>query len=189
MAQIVRLLTFSLLSAAAAGGLTSCRDSAAGPAHEPLTREVPAIVEQEPVLDVAEGSATEVRPTPDDLHRERLVGVWKQHETGVRWLRVRPDGTGRMFIDPDWIAKAVIGSGLTMEIEWSVADGRARMKSVSGTPSAAFKAVSTLYGRDRDRPIVALTDEKFVMLDESDGSTSEWTRVPPNEPLPKALHE
>ena len=94
-----------------------------------------------------------------------------------------------MFIDPagDWVAKAVIGDGLTMQIEWTIDDGRVLMKSISGEPSSAFKAVSTLYGTDRNRAISQLDDERFVLLDESDGSESEWTRVAKNEPLPKAM--
>ncbi len=128
-------------------------------------------------------------PSEDDLHREQVVGVWKQFETGVRWLKVRDDGTATMFIDPagDWVAKAVIGDGLTMQIEWTIDDGRVLMKSISGEPSSAFKAVSTLYGTDRNRAISQLDDERFVLLDESDGSMSEWTRVGENEPLPNAI--
>jgi hypothetical protein len=120
----------------------------------------------------------------DATYREKLVGTWKQYETGVRWLTVRPDGTATMVVDPDWVAKAVIGSRLTVEIEWTVEEGRALFRSVSGKPETAFQAVCTLYGRDRNRPIVEMTEEKFVLLDESDGSRSEWTRIKKGETAP-----
>ncbi|MDQ3332063.1 MAG: hypothetical protein M3552_15650 [Planctomycetota bacterium] len=129
------------------------------------------------------------KPSRNDVHRELAVGVWQQEETGVRWLRVRPDGTATMFIDPDWIAKAVIGNGLTVQIEWTIADGRVLMKSISGEPSTTFKAVSTIYGTDRDRAIERLDAESFIMLDDSDGSKSEWERVKPGAPLPKEIAE
>jgi hypothetical protein len=126
---------------------------------------------------------------PDDERRAKLVGLWKQNYTGTRWLRIRPDGTATMFIDPDWTAKLVIGDHLTMQIEWVVKDGRALFKSVSGEPESAFKAVNTLFGRDRNRPITELTDERFVLRDEEDGSKSEWTRVGPEEKTPAAVAE
>lgn len=124
---------------------------------------------------------------PDDVHRASIVGVWKQNNTGIRWLRVRPDGTATMFIDPDWVAKAVIGSGLTIEIEWSVEDGHVMMRSLSGEPSTAFKAVTTLYGSDRNRKIAELSEKSFVMLDEEDGEESAWERVADEGKAPKQL--
>jgi hypothetical protein len=130
-------------------------------------------------------------PGEDDLQRKQVVGVWKQYESGIRWLKVRDDGTATMFVDPgdSWTAKALIGDGLTIQIEWSINDGRVLMRSLSGEPASAFKAVSALYGTDRDRKIARLDDEKFVMLDDSDGSKSEWTRVAKSDALPKAITE
>lgn len=185
--------------------LASCSDqSGRSDAAEQVDREIddqPAVrVERHPATkadetaDANETTTVAITPVvapqpeadPDDELREKIVGTWKQNNTGVRWLKVRPDGTATMFIDPDWIAKAVIGNGLTVQIEWSIKDGRVLMRSVSGEPSTTFKAVTTLYGSDRNRAIVELSDETFVMLDE-DGSLSKWTRVDTHPVMPKAI--
>lgn len=124
---------------------------------------------------------------PDARHRQQIVGVWKQNNTGTRWLRIRPDGTATMFIDPDWVAKAIIGNSLIIEIEWAIEDGRALMNSVSGRPNSAFQAVSKLFGTQRDQPIVQLDDDALVLRDEAEDSLSEWSRVDNAATLPKAI--
>lgn len=146
-----------------------------GPAEGRVVADIPPVAAEKPERD------------PDDLYRENVVGVWKQDYTGVRWLSVRPDGTATMFIDPDWTARLVIGDRLTIDVEWLIEDGKALMKSVGGRPEAGFKAAIALFGVERNRKIAELTDRKFVMLDEADGSTSEWTRVGPGEAVPKEL--
>ena len=125
----------------------------------------------------------------DTRHSEQIVGVWKPNNTGTRWLRVRPDGTATMFIDPDWVAKAIIGNSLVIEIEWTIEDGRALMNSISGRPSTAFKAVSKLFGTARDQPIVQLDDNALVLRNESEDSLSEWSRVDSTVALPKAISQ
>ena len=133
---------------------------------------------------------SEITPQPPDLdarYRRAIVGVWKQSNTGTRWLRIRPDGTGTMYIDPDWIAQTIIGDSLTMRIEWSIEDGRAMMNSISGKPETAFDAVTTLFGRERNQKIVELNEELFVLRDNEDGSLSKWTRVPDDADIPTPI--
>ncbi len=94
-----------------------------------------------------------------------------------------------MFIDPDWVAKAIIGDSLIIEIEWTIEDGRALMNSISGRPNTAFKAVSKLFGTARDQPIIQLDDNALVLRNESEDSLSEWSRVDSAVPLPKAISQ
>lgn len=195
------LATLSLIACV---GLASCTNSEASlhaSANDDHKASAPPSLTIHSAVSVADGEIAKTAPvtapkptqadapSEDDLHREQVVGIWKQNESGIRWLNVREDGTATMFIDPagSWAAKAIIGDGLTIQIEWSIDDGRVQMKSVSGAPSSTFKAVSALYGTDRNRGIARLDDEKFVMLDDSDGSKSEWTRVAKSESLPKAI--
>lgn len=170
--------------------LLSCSDAPAGREVARGSKSPPPPARPAP-SDRPAANAPVIAPKPerdpDDDLRERAVGVWKQHYTGVRWLSIRPDGTATMFIDPDWIAKAIIGEALTVQVEWSIDDGQALMKSVSGEPKSAFDAANSLFGSERTRKVAELTDEKFVLLDEEDGSRSEWTRVGPAETLPAAL--
>lgn len=165
------------------------RQSARETAAVPKTRQASRSGDRETtgLEDLVPVVAPRPEVDPDDEFRESIVGVWKQNNTGVRWLRVRPDGTATMFIDPDWVAKAVIGNGLTIQIEWSIEDGHVMMRSVSGEPSTTFKAVTTLYGSDRNRMIAELTDRTFVMLDEEDGEKSVWERVIEEAKAPKTL--
>lgn len=187
MSRLVRLA-----SPLVAACLASCGDVSADRDVAVKSSPPPASVRRPEPPD---GSKTDLPPVvaekperdADDIHREKAVGVWKQHYTGVRWLSIRPDGTATMFIDPDWIAKAIIGEPLTVRVEWSIDDGRALMKSVSGEPKSGFAATNALFGSERIRKVAELTDAKFVLLDEKDGSRSEWTRVGPDEPLPAAL--
>jgi len=142
---------------------------------------------ERPVAERPPVAAAKPERDPDDVHRDRVVGVWKQNYTGVRWLSVKPDGTATMFIDPDWTAKLLIGDRLTIDVEWSIEDGHALMKSVGGRPEAGFKAAMELFGSERNRKIAELTEDKFVLLDEEDGSRSEWSRIGPNEAAPKEI--
>lgn len=179
-----------------AAGLASCGDLAERPPKlAPVGPATSKAAPQSSTLPPRSSShpqpvvAPKPERDPDDLAREQVVGLWKQNYTGVRWLSLRPDGTGTMFIDPDWIARALLGDKLTMQIEWSIEDGHALMKSVSGTPESAFNAATTLFGRERNRKIAELTDTRFILLDEEDGSTSEWTRLAPGETTPAELGE
>jgi hypothetical protein len=204
--RIVRLRamkkTLTAFAMLACVGLASCADRLTSPARSAKARTQPTSLATisdhglpaagTPVVAPRpsdEASKKQAAPTQDELQRAQAVGVWKQNESGVRWLRIRPDGTATMFVDPagNWAAQAIIGDGLTIQIEWSIADGRAIMKSISGEPSTTFKAVTALYGADRDRAIEQLDDRKFVMLDDSDGSKSEWTRVGSDVSLPTAV--
>lgn len=161
---------------------------AAGEVPEPVEAAIPREPTQ-PAQATAAGPQESEANKADTRHRERIVGVWKQNNTGIRWLRVRPDGTATMFIDPDWVAKAIIGDSLIIEIEWTIEDGRALMNSISGRPNTAFKAVSKLFGTARDQPIIQLDDNALVLRNESEDSLSEWSRVDSAVPLPKAISQ
>ena len=127
------------------------------------------------------------RQALEAAQRAAIVGVWTQQKTGTRWLRVRADGTATMVVQPDWTARLVIGEKLRVRIEWTCIDGRVLFKSVSGEPESAFKAVTALYGQDRDRALVSLSDTQFVLRDDEDDSLSEWNRVPATTKLPAGL--
>jgi hypothetical protein len=113
----------------------------------------------------------------DDAHRRTAVGTWTQYDRGPRTLTLREDGTGTMLVEPAGAWAYLIGAKVTMQIEWKVEKGRAIMNSISGQPETAFKAITQLFGKERDREIVELTAEKLVLLDNEDGSKSEWTRA------------
>ena len=166
------------------GSASRIREPAAEPASVPVDQNQNETASKGAGPTTVDSGGPETPADPDERHREAIVGLWKQVQTGVRWLDVRPDGTATMFIDPDWIAKAVIGNSLTVEIEWSIEEGRVFMRSVSGEPKSAFQAVTTLYGSDRERPIVTLDDSKLVMLDEEEGEESAWVRVGSSETVP-----
>lgn len=183
-------------AAALSVGLASCapEPSAPTPPKTPTTVDSSARTSATPRPPVqapkpaehARNAATTA--SADNSPRQAILGVWKQDKTGTRWLRFRPDGTGTMFIEPNWVAKRVIGDSLTMHIKWHINDdGHAVMTSTSGTPEGAYQAVTNLYGDERVRTIVTLNDNQLVFRDEEDDSLSKWQRPDPNEKPPKAI--
>ena len=124
---------------------------------------------------------------PDQRAREQALGLWRQYETGTRYLSIQADGTATMLIEADWKAALLIGSRLTVEINWTIDDGLLTFHSVSGKPQSGFDALTTLYGRDRVRRLETISKDLLVMVDPETGKKSEYTRLGPTDKIPPEL--
>jgi len=114
---------------------------------------------------------------PDEALKESLLGSWKREFYGEWLMTLQKGGTGTIVITPSGIWGTLIGKRVDVNLEWSVENGRIKLRSISGKPDLAFKASVQIFGKERIRKIKELTAHRFIMLDEEDDSETEWTRV------------
>ena len=106
---------------------------------------------------------------PDQRLRQLAIGTWEDDYEGKRTMTLRDDGTGTMVCELEgW--NATFASRLQFEMTWSVKDGRLKKHTVSGKPAAKVRLILTALGDTVDEPIVELTDDRLLLLDE-DGKT------------------
>lgn len=107
-----------------------------------------------------------------------LIGSWSREYHGKWLMTVEEGGTGSLVIKPSGQWCFLIGDRVDIQLKWSVRNGRATLRSVSGEPEAAFAASNLLFGDKRIRKIKTLTEKQLILLDEEDASEDEWTRSP-----------
>jgi hypothetical protein len=139
-------------------------------------------VHEAAIPEVDNSSATNTTtPADDDRCRRKFVGVWEDDYQGHRELVIRDDGTARMVVEPSGVAGKVFAAKLTFEIEWTIADGRIVMTTVSGEPRKKTNLVINLYGTRAEYKLLHLDDSQLLLLD-ADGKTRyDWRRVAGHE--------
>jgi hypothetical protein len=121
------------------------------------------------------GAASEPQ-SADDRQRQAILGKWEDEYRGKRHLTVREDGTGSMVVEPDGIGKRLFAPELTLELEWTVADGRATMKMIRGEPKSKVQLILKLYGQEAEYQILELTGEQMLLLDPDGKTRYDWRR-------------
>jgi hypothetical protein len=142
----------------------------------PAFDDAPAVAETP--LEVDDPSLTGSETDRDAALRRKIAGTWEQQRHGHRALTVRSDGTATMSIEPAQLWRLVVGPRLTLEIVWTIQDGRLDFESVSGEPQDKFDVATRMFGRKRSYPIQDVNDEQIMLTDESDGSEEVWFRAP-----------
>jgi hypothetical protein len=113
---------------------------------------------------------------PDAKIRAVIAGEWEDEYQGKRHLTVSGDGTGKMVVDLEGIAKKVFAARLSFDIEWTLADGTITMKTLGGEPKSKTNMVLKLYGNEAQYKILELTADRMLLLD-GDGKTQyDWHR-------------
>lgn len=123
----------------------------------------------------AEPSAPE--RSDDTELRQRIVGVWEDNYQGHRIMTVRPDGTGTMVVKLKGWKATLYASRLEFYMTWSIRNGRMQKQTTGGEPSGKVKAILKMMGDRVDEPILELTEERLVLLDEDGKRRYEWRRV------------
>jgi len=129
------------------------------------------------------GSSSDTTETKAPSLVDRLPGTYTRESYGTRTLTVREDGTATMRVDVDPFYQWMVGSKITVQIEWeltSEADAETpavHFESVSGTPKASFDSVTNLFGRERDWRIQTADDAVLVLHNPEDEETEVWARV------------
>lgn len=143
----------------------------------PREKPLPELPHAKPAGPQRYGSFT----LSDDEVKQLMLGSWEQDYYGRRVLTVREDGTATMQYYPAGVFRQKIyGEELTVEFDWTLADGVITLTSTGGSPAAKIQLATALYGKERVQPIIELTAETFQLLgvngQEPDPA---WQRVEP----------
>jgi hypothetical protein len=125
----------------------------------------------------ADSSAEKV-PATDEERCKLLIGKWTQQRTGTRNLTVREDGTATMTVDLTSPYRFVFGNKLTVEIAWTLKDGRLIFETTGGKPSVKVDVLTKMFGNKRDQPILELSSTRLLLKDADKGEPDhDWSRV------------
>ncbi|MFH1921757.1 MAG: hypothetical protein ABIP48_17980 [Planctomycetota bacterium] len=129
---------------------------------------------QEPASSLVEAEA----PTdPDDWFRRMVVGVWEDDHQGKRTMTLAEDGTGTMVVELSGWKAALSASRLRFDMVWSVEDGRLKKQTVGGEPEAQVQMILSTMGDRVDEPILELTEDRLVLLDQDGKTKYEWRQT------------
>lgn len=141
-------------------------DNAGASAVKPAEAELPIPSESAPVV-----------LTEDDRMRAAMLGTWTREYSGRWTMTIRDDGTGVMTAVPDRVWALIVGPKITIDMTWSVVDGRVIFDSIKGDPESSFKVVMKIWKAHQDRKLIEVNDEQLVYLSDDGKSHSKWTRV------------
>ena len=167
----------------------SCRDQ---PAEEPLTSNERRLVgdglrdqgvaqdetrtEMPSDVEVVSNDATDA--DSDDKYRAIVVGTWEDDYQGHRTLTVRKDGTATMVVELEGLTATLYAKQMTFDEEWSIVDGRLKLKTVGGEPEGRVNLIINTMGDVSEQEILELTPDRMLLLD-ADGETKyDWRKVP-----------
>jgi hypothetical protein len=114
---------------------------------------------------------------PDAEQRRLIIGTWEDHYQGKRTMTVRADGTATMIVELSGAKAVLYASRLRFDMVWSLDQGRLKKRTVGGEPAGRVKLILNLMGNQVNEPILELTDERLVLLDENGRTRYEWKRV------------
>lgn len=114
---------------------------------------------------------------PDDQFRSMVVGVWEDDYQGRRTMTLKEDGTGTMIVEPSGWRAALSAPRLRFDMLWSVEDGRLKKQAVGGEPEAQVQVILGAMGDRVDEPILELTEDRLVLLDQDGETKYEWRRA------------
>lgn len=137
-------------------------------------RSHPAIVDATPV------STTTVKATADETYRQLIVGRWETNRHGGRRvMTVSEDGTAVVRVEVTGSWSYVLGDQITLNLKWQIEDGSLKFQTTGGKPEASVNVLTSLYGNERNQPILIL-DEKTLRVpdDEPEDPDHIWSRLP-----------
>jgi hypothetical protein len=127
-----------------------------------------------------ETSAEEVRVgsvSRDENYQRLAVGTWQDFYHGKRTLTLRPDGTATMVVEFTGLKARLFTRRLQLQIVWSITDGKMHRRTIGGTPADKVEFVNRRAGVQVAEPIVELTEEHMVLLDQNGSQQYRWRRV------------
>jgi hypothetical protein len=144
---------------------------------ESLSKPIGKLADATTAVKPADSSATKVPATIEE-QRKLLIGKWTQQRTGTRNLTVREDGTATMTVDLISPYRFVFGNKLTVEIAWTLKDGRLIFETTGGKPSVKVDVLTKMFGNKRDQPILELSSTRLLLKDADKGEPDhDWSRV------------
>ena len=152
-------------------------------ASEKFARE---IARSEPIDKLAsEKSAPEpARSEPidaDGRYRRLVVGTWQDEYQGKRTMTLNADGTGTMIVELRGWRATLSAPRLKFNMKWSVENGHLKKQTVSGEPETQVKIILNTMGDHVDEPIMELTENRLLLLDQDGKTKYDWKRLKANQ--------
>jgi hypothetical protein len=123
-------------------------------------------------------SAPSPPPTdPDSRLRRMVIGDWEDSYQGKRTMSLKADGTGTMVVELSGWRAALSGPRLRFDMVWSVAGGRLKKRTVGGEPGIQVRMILKTMGDRVDEPILELTEDRLLLLDQDGKTKYDWRRV------------
>jgi len=114
---------------------------------------------------------------PNERFRRMVVGVWEDDYQGKRMMTLKEDGTGTMVVELSGWRAALSAPRLRFEMLWSVEDGRLKKQTVGGEPETQVRMILSTMGDQVDEPILELTEDRLILLDQDGETKYEWRRA------------
>lgn len=92
-------------------------------------------------------------------------------------MTLKDDGTGTMVVELSGWRAALSASQLTFNMKWSVEGGHLKKQTVGGEPETQVKMILKTMGDRVDEPILELTDDRLLLLDQDGKTKYDWRRV------------
>jgi len=118
------------------------------------------------------------QPIVADAWRHKLIlGVWEVEYQGKRTMTLNEDGTGVMVVELSGWRAALSAARLKFDMKWSVEGGRLKKHSTGGQPEAQVRLILSTMGDHVEEPILELTENRLLLLDQNGATKYDWKRV------------
>lgn len=133
-------------------------------------------------LDVpgSSGRPAAPKPNPDERLRRLAVGTWRDFYQGKRTLTLHPDGTATMVVELTGYKARLFTPRLELDIAWSIEDGKMHRRTVGGRPANRVAFVNKRAGVAVAEQILALAEDRMILLDRNGSRKYTWRRVTQN---------
>jgi hypothetical protein len=113
----------------------------------------------------------------DAEFRRLVVGTWEDDYQGKRTMTVREDGTATMVVELTGLKASLFASRLEFQMTWTIQEGRLQKRTTGGEPAAKVGLILKTMGDRVDEPILELTEDRLILLDEDGKTRYRWQRV------------
>lgn len=138
-------------------------------------REVPTLAVGT-ALPVSE-SQPATASADDQSLREQAIGAWQDFYEGKRTMTLRPDGTGTMLVELSGWKARLFTPRLRLDLVWSVENGKLLRRTIGGEPADKVEFVNRRVGDRCAEPILQLTADRMVLLDQRGQPRYDWRRA------------
>ena len=108
----------------------------------------------------------------------RLIGQWEQTKsTSKQILTIEENGKATMVVEPQGLWTAVLGERVTIDIEWSLNQGKLTLRTVGGSPENKVDYIKQLWGSEFVREIHTIEEKMFTLRDDSGEVNQKWIRT------------
>lgn len=94
-------------------------------------------------------------------------------------MTLKEDGTGTMVVELSGWRAALSAPRLQFGMVWSIENGHLKKRTVGGEPATQVQMILKTMGDRVDEPILELTEDRLLLLDQDGKTKYDWQRVKP----------